>query len=66
MNLCIISDRENVGTEVPILGMLFNIVAEPCNNGVFIPLILTISLRVVRRREDVLNLRDLVNMLDEN
>lgn len=59
MDLCTISKREDVSIKVPVLVVLFNIVAEPDNNGSVVPFELTVGLRVVRCREDVLDYQDL-------
>lgn len=44
VNLCITSKRDDVDKQISVLGMLFNIVAEPGRNGKVVSLDLTIGL----------------------
>lgn len=66
MDLCTISEREDVGIQVPVGRMLFNICREPYNNVLAISLDLIFCLRVVCYREDVLDPQDLADVLKES
>lgn len=62
---CIISYRGDNDIQVPLFGVPLNIVAEPGNNGVVVPLSLAIGLRVVRFREDVCSPQELADVMKE-
>lgn len=48
MDLYIMSKRDDIGIQVPNLGLLLNLLEEPVNSESVVPLELTIGLQVLR------------------
>lgn len=65
VDLYIVSEREDVGVQITVLGELFKVVLEAGDNGAVLPLDLIITFWMVRCRENILYFQDLDDFLKD-